>query len=131
MEDVDELLSAIVRLRQLENFAWIINERALTSNSSALFDGSTDLHETIAIPVILLGLLGVKLHDTFSEENLLIDALELISNTFRQFLTYPAAFWSNAISVINCSSTEPWSYGKEVHRSVQFLHASREQIAIF
>jgi hypothetical protein len=43
VEDVDELLSAIVRLRQLENFAWIINERALTSNSTALFDGSIGL----------------------------------------------------------------------------------------
>lgn len=39
MEDADELLSIIVRLQQLENFVWIINERALTINSSALFDG--------------------------------------------------------------------------------------------
>jgi hypothetical protein len=37
--DIDEILSVIVRLQQLENFVWIINERALISNSSALFDG--------------------------------------------------------------------------------------------
>jgi hypothetical protein len=39
IEDTDELLSVIVRLQQLENFVWIINERALITNSSALFDG--------------------------------------------------------------------------------------------
>ena len=39
LEDIDELLSAIVRLQKLEDFVWIINERAITSNSSALFDG--------------------------------------------------------------------------------------------
>ena len=39
VEDTDELLSVIVRLQQLENFVWIINERALRSNSLALFDG--------------------------------------------------------------------------------------------
>ncbi len=39
VEDIDELLSVIVKLQQLENFVWIINERALITNSSALFDG--------------------------------------------------------------------------------------------
>ncbi len=39
VEDTDELLSVIVQLQQLENFVWIINERALITNSSALFDG--------------------------------------------------------------------------------------------
>jgi len=39
VEDIDELLSVIVQLQQLENFVWIINERALITNSSALFDG--------------------------------------------------------------------------------------------
>jgi hypothetical protein len=39
VEDADELLSVIVRLQQLENFVWIINERALISNSLAHFDG--------------------------------------------------------------------------------------------
>jgi len=39
IEDTDELLSVIVQLQQLENFVWIINERALITNSSALFDG--------------------------------------------------------------------------------------------
>jgi hypothetical protein len=40
MKDINELLSVIVQLQQLENFVWIINERALIMNSSALFDGS-------------------------------------------------------------------------------------------
>ena len=130
VEDVDELLSAIVRLRQLEQFAWIINERALTSQSPALFDGLIDLTWVLVTEKTVLGLLGVKLHHVFSEENLLIDALELISNTFHQFLAYPPAFWSEAISVINCSSIESWSYGNEVYRSVRFLHASSEQSVI-
>lgn len=39
MEDADELLSIIVKLQQLESFIWIINERTLSTNSSALFDG--------------------------------------------------------------------------------------------
>jgi hypothetical protein len=62
------------------------------------------------------GLLGVKLHDSFNEENLLIDAIQLIINTFSKFLDYPPLFWSESISVLNCSSTEPWSYGKDVYR---------------
>jgi hypothetical protein len=78
------------------------------------------------MPMTVLGLLGVKLHESFSEENLLIDALELISNTFRQFLTYPVTFWSDAISAINCSSTEPWPYGREVHRSVQIFSCTQK-----
>lgn len=37
--DVDEILTVITELQKLENFVWIINERAITSNSSAFFDG--------------------------------------------------------------------------------------------
>lgn len=39
-EDVDSLLTDIAHLQQLESFVWIINERALVTNSSALFDGN-------------------------------------------------------------------------------------------
>ena len=94
MEDTDELLSVIVRLQQLENFVWIINERALISNSTAIFDG----------------LLGVKLHNSFSEENLLIDATKLLINTYKKFLNSTIEFWTEKNPPINCSSTEPWVY---------------------
>lgn len=66
--------------------------------------------------VCFLGLIGVKLHDTFNQENLLIDAAHLVINTFTKFLDYPSSFWSEISPVIDCSSTEPWSYGKEVYR---------------
>ncbi|CAF3877872.1 unnamed protein product [Rotaria sp. Silwood2] len=101
-KDTDELLLAIVRLQKFENFVWIINERALKSNSLALFDG----------------LLGVKLHDSFNKENLLIDATQLIINTFLKFLNESSSLWSENISVIDCSSTEPWKYGKDVYKAL-------------
>ncbi|CAF0819485.1 unnamed protein product [Rotaria sordida] len=99
---IDELLLAIVRLQKLENFVWIINERALKSNNSAFFDG----------------LLAVKLNDSFNEENLLIDATQLIRNTFIKFLNYTPLFWSENMSVIDCLSTEPWIYGKDVYKTL-------------
>lgn len=99
MEDTDELLSVIVRLQHLENFVWILNERALTSNSSTLFDG----------------LLGVRLHYSFNEENLLVDATNLLVSTFGQFINY-SEFWSEKTSPINCSSIEFWSYGRTLYR---------------
>ncbi|UJR33351.1 hypothetical protein I4U23_020800 [Adineta vaga] len=82
-EDVHSLLSDIARLQQLESFVWIINERALLTNSSGFFDG----------------ILGVKLHPSFTEENLLIDATELIVNTFTKFREYPISFWSDDTSI--------------------------------
>jgi hypothetical protein len=97
-------LSVIVRLQHLENFVWIINERALTSNSSALF----------------VGLLGVRLHHSFNEENLLIDATKLLVNTFSKFINN-SAFWSEKASAINCSSTEAWSFGTDLYR-YNFIH---------
>jgi hypothetical protein len=102
IEDTDELLSVIVRLQHLDNFVWIINERALISNSSALFDG----------------LLGVKLHHLFNEENLLVDATKLLLNTFtRAIRSLPAIFVSlDTFSAINCSSTESWSFGDQLYR---------------
>lgn len=39
VEDIEQLLSAIVQLQQLENFVWIINERALINENPAIFDG--------------------------------------------------------------------------------------------
>lgn len=99
MEDADELLSVIVRLQHLENFVWILNERALTSNSSTLFDG----------------LLGVRLHYSFSEENLLADATSVLVNAFGQFINQPD-FWMEKTSPINCSSTEVWTYGKQLFK---------------
>jgi hypothetical protein len=104
VEDTDELLSVIVRLQHLENFVWIINERALTSNSSAIFDG----------------LIGVKLHNSFTEENLLIDATKLLINTFNKFTDYSSLFWTDKTSPINCSSTEAWKYGKDLYRYIDF-----------
>ncbi|CAF0902440.1 unnamed protein product [Adineta steineri] len=101
VEDTDDLLSAIVRLQHLENFVWIINERALMSNSSALFDG----------------LLGVKLHKLFSEENLLIDAIKLLVNAFNNFID-DVGFWSDKKTAINCSTIEPWSYGNDFYRKL-------------
>ena len=101
MEDTDDLLSVIVRLQHLENFVWIINERALISNSSALFDG----------------LLGVKLHHSFSEENLLVDATKLLVNSFGKMLYHTSqSFWTEETSPINCTSTEPWSFGHDLYR---------------
>ncbi|CAF4501442.1 unnamed protein product [Rotaria sp. Silwood1] len=102
IEDTDELLSVIVRLQHLENFVWIINERALTSNSTALFDG----------------LLGVRLHKSFNEENLLIDATKLLFNTFDKFHDHSSLFWSTKTSAINCLSIESWSYGKDLYREL-------------
>ena len=101
VEDADELLSVIVRLQHLENFVWILNERALTSNSSTLFDG----------------LLGVRLHHSFNEENLLVDATSLLVSAFGQFINY-SEFWSEKTSPINCSSTDVWPYGKNLYRFV-------------
>ena len=99
MEDTDELLSVIVRLQHLENFVWILNERALTLNSSALFDG----------------LLGVRLHQSFNEENLVVDATHLLVNAFGQFIDY-SEFWLDKTSPINCSSTDVWPFGKHLYR---------------
>jgi hypothetical protein len=104
VEDIDDLLSVIVRLQHLENFVWIINERALTTNSSAIFDG----------------LLGVRLHHSFNEENLLIDATNILGNTFSKFVNN-STFWLEKISAINCSSTEPWSYGKDLYRFIDYF----------
>jgi hypothetical protein len=105
-------------LQQLENFVWIINERALMKNSSAFFDGSKDLNfiRIDFVVIKILGILGVRLHHSFTEENLLVDATQLIMNTFTRFLDYPSSFWSQDISVIDCSSTEPWPYGRDVYR---------------
>ena len=95
------MLSVIVRLQHLENFVWIINERALISNSSALFNG----------------LLGVKLHHSFNEENLLIDATKLLINTFEKFLRQTdSILWSEEIAAINCSATEPWPLGTDLYQ---------------
>ena len=105
VEDTDELLSAIGRLQHLETFVWIINERALTSNSSALFDG----------------LLGVRLHSLLSEENLLIDAITLLKNTFNKFINHSSAFWSEKPSPINCSSIETWPFGKELYKYIDYF----------
>jgi len=103
VEDADELLSVIVRLQHLENFVWILNERVLISNSSALFNG----------------LLGVKLHHSFSEENLLIDATKLLLNTFEKFLHQTdSILWSDDISAINCSATEPWPLGTDLYHEI-------------
>jgi hypothetical protein len=104
VEDTDELLSVIVRLQQLENFVWIINERALTSNSSEIFDG----------------LLGVRLHSLFSEENLLIDAVKLLVNTFNKFIDYPP-FWSEKTTAINCSTIEAWEFGKDLYKYIYLV----------
>ncbi|CAF0921867.1 unnamed protein product [Rotaria sordida] len=106
IEDTDELLSVIVRLQHLENFVWIINERSLTSNSTALFDG----------------ILGVRLHNSFNEENLLIDATKLLMNTFDKFNNHTSLFWDTKIPAINCLSTESWPYGKDLYR--ELLNAS-------
>lgn len=62
------------------------------------------------------GILGVQLHESFNEENLLDDATQLILKTFTKFLNYPLAFWSPTAPVIDCSSTIRWSYGAEVYR---------------
>ena len=95
---------------------WIINERALTSNSSALVDGLlVRLREEVSLE-LCVGLLGVKLHDMFNEENLLLDARQLVINAFTRLLTYPPLFWSAEVIAIACSSTEPWSYGADVYR---------------
>ncbi|CAF4292745.1 unnamed protein product, partial [Rotaria sp. Silwood2] len=102
IEDTDELLSAIVRLQHLENSVWIINERALTSNSTVLFDG----------------LLGVRLHNSFNEENLLIDATKLLVNTFDKFNDHASLFWSTKTPAINCLSTESWLYGKDLYKEL-------------
>ena len=101
VEDTDELLSVIIRLQHLENFVWIINERALMSNSTALFNG----------------LLGVKLHHSFNEENLLVDATKLLVNTFAKFLhRNDSLLWSKEISAINCTATEAWPFGDDLYR---------------
>jgi hypothetical protein len=67
------------------------------------------------------GILGVKLHHSFNEENLLIDAAQLIRNTFMKFLNYPSTFWLQDSPVIDCSSTEPWSHGRDVYRYRSFF----------
>ena len=95
-------MSAIVRLQQLENFVWIINEHALTSNSTALFNG----------------LLGVRLHRLFNEENLLIDATKILVHTFSKFIDYESSFWSQKTPTINCLSTEAWTYGRDVYKYI-------------
>ena len=95
---------------------WIINERALTSNSSALFDGSLGCLRQEPNLDLCAGLLGVKLHDSFNEENLLLDARQLVVNAFTRLLDYPPLFWSEEVSAIACSSTEPWSFGADVYR---------------
>ena len=115
-DNVDEILSTVGRLPQLENFVWIINERALTSNSSALFDGLPVCLRLELGLELCAGLLGVKLHDVFNEENLLLDARQLVINAFTRLLNYPPLFWSEEVTAIACSSTEPWSYGADVYR---------------
>lgn len=102
IEDTDELLSAIINLQRLENFVWIINERALTSNSTVLFDG----------------LLGVRLHKSFNEENLLIDATKLLVNTFNKFINHSSSFWAEKTPAINCLSTDFWPYGKSLYKYI-------------
>ncbi|CAF3093180.1 unnamed protein product [Rotaria socialis] len=102
IEDTDELLSVIVRLQHLENFVWIINERAIISNSTALFDG----------------LIGVRLHSSFNEENLLIDATKLLANAFNKFTDYSSAFWTSKTTAINCLSTDAWTYGIDFYREL-------------
>ncbi|CAF3742483.1 unnamed protein product [Rotaria magnacalcarata] len=102
IEDTDELLSVIVRLQHLENFVWIINERAIISNSTALFDG----------------LIGVRLHNSFNEENLLIDATKLLANAFNKFTDYSSAFWTSKTAAINCLSTDAWTYGIDFYREL-------------
>jgi hypothetical protein len=71
--------------------------------------------------LFFLGILGVKLHQSFNEENLLIDATQLIINTFTKFLDYSSSFWAESVSVIDCSSTEPWSYGIDVYQYTSFF----------
>jgi len=99
LEDVDELFSAIINLQLLENCVWIVNERVLTSNHTGLIDG----------------LLGVRLHHRFTQENLLIDATNLLVQTFSKFINN-SLFWSEKPLAIDCSSTEPWTFGKELYR---------------
>jgi len=71
------------------------------------------MNQCLLFFALIIGLIGVKLHDSLNEENLLFDATSLISNTFLKFIDHPN-FWSNK-SVVNCSSTEPWADGKEVY----------------
>lgn len=117
IEDTDELLSVIVRLKHLENFVWIINERAIISNSTALFDG----------------LIGVRLHNSFNEENLLIDAIKLLANTFNKFTDYSSAFWTSKIPAINCLSTDAWTYGIDFYRymMIWYLFSVIKRIVFF
>ena len=94
------------------------------SNSSAVFDGDKSLH-SIIIPCqyfSVSGILSVRLHQLFTEENLLIDATRLITNTFTKLLDYPSSFWSQIAAAIDCSSTDFWSFGKDVYRYVHQLH---------
>ncbi|CAF1349247.1 unnamed protein product [Adineta ricciae] len=100
-EDIDECLSAIVHLQHLKGFVWIVNERALSTNSSFMFDG----------------LLAVRLHSSFTEENLLIDATTVLIETFYKFISH-TLFWNEKKPAINCSTIEPWKYGKEVYSKI-------------
>ena len=59
-----------------------------------------------------------------------MDATQLVINTFTKLLHYPPLFWSESISVLNCSSTEPWSYGKDVYRYVFFSLARYKIILV-
>lgn len=116
MQDVDKLLSAIKQLQLLENYAWIINEHTLTNNKLTLFDGRILCRQIKHLQLNVVGILGVRLHESFNEENLLRDASQLILKTFTKFLNYSSAFWSPTVPIIDCSTTIPWSYGKEVYR---------------
>jgi hypothetical protein len=58
----------------------------------------------------------VKLHHSFNQENLLMDAAHLIMNTFTKLLDYPSIFWKEDISVLDCSIVEPWPFGNDVYR---------------
>ena len=66
--------------------------------------------------VLCSGILSIRLHHSFTEENLLNDATQLITNTFTKLLDYPSSFWSELTPAIDCSSTEFWSFGKDVYR---------------
>jgi hypothetical protein len=81
--------------------------------------------------VFFLGLLGVKLHNSLNEENLLIDAAQLIINTFTKLLDYPSLFWFGKASVLDCSTTEPWSYGTDVYRYILFFSRYIKEIFVF
>ena len=80
---------------------------------------------------LALGLIGVKLHNSFNEENLLVDAIQLIINTLPKFHDFPSLFWVESDSLIDCSSVLPWSYGTDIYQYKLFLSSMyRKEILV-